>query len=147
MQTKPPAWLWFLVAAFGLGWILIGLVCVGAMTGMNRRAKALNTVDAGNPQAAPPLQTAAAPVAACRLGNGDAAAVWVFPTEAGLKEWAQGGETTAKEAVRHGGRIVARGTRCAFVDAGFVRSQIRITEGPNEGLSGWTETEWTRLQE
>lgn len=73
-----------------------------------------------------------------------------FPTEAGYEEWRSAAANGTDEqglwvVVRsNSGILVESGTRCAFVERGFLSSRVRITEPPFTGRSVWLPNEWTR---
>lgn len=73
-----------------------------------------------------------------------------FPTEADMDEYskaaAQGlsDEDITVIALSNGGKLIEAGTKCFWVDAGFLRTRARMLEGPFTGQVFWFPSEWTR---
>lgn len=86
----------------------------------------------------------------CRIAvPGEKGTVPVMPTEEGLDELTKaavaGDDNGVEVAIEaNGGFVVAAGTSCTFLDVGIVQTQVRVTEGPQRGRSGWLPSEWTR---
>lgn len=80
-----------------------------------------------------------------KSGDGD---VPVLPTEAGYDEFmkimASSEDGHARDIVfrSNGGFWVTKGTKCMFVDAGLVTTEVRVLEGPHQGKKGFVPTEW-----
>lgn len=78
---------------------------------------------------------------------GSSDGVLVFPTEDGLDEFgkaAASGDEQAMQVARraNGGFFVEARTKCTWLDVGFARTKVRVTEGDRAGAAGFVPTEW-----
>lgn len=153
-----PGWLRVVLAFVGLTWVAAFVLCV-AVAGGGKRAggTASSTRAKWEPYAKHDARERAIAnrrnlETSCKLTiPGTNGAVPLFPTEDGLDEFAAASnrsDTRAQTvALRsRGAVIVPDGARCAYLDHGPARSNVRVLDGDRIGASGWTLTEWTRGQ-
>jgi hypothetical protein len=86
--------------------------------------------------------------------NSDTGYVPLFPDEDGVSSGIEAMSSIretgdlARFVANTGAIMVARGTRCSWIDLGvFGPSKVRVLEGTHAGRVGWTRTEWVRVEE